>query len=317
MRALPVDVVRALVAIVDCRGFTRAAESLGRTQPTISLQIRRLEELIGGPVFDNTTRLSLSRQGRTVLDYGRKLVAAHDELVDALKRQERGDEAVRLGMPSEFASVLAPSLVDLASGRGESFTFEVTCDQSEALIERVRAHQLDMALAMTLGEAVEGAVASWTLRLSWCAAPRQAVPPDAPVRLVTPPEGTLFHRIAVEALTRAGRKFEIVCKSANPDVLRSAVDAGYGVTLALTALAPNGARLVSQALLAPLPEVTLALYARDGARADADAPLVAHMIDLLQASPAFASAAQPQNSRACGVQAPTPLATMCEMTAQM
>jgi DNA-binding transcriptional LysR family regulator len=317
MRALPVDVVRALVAIVDCRGFTRAAESLGRTQPTISLQIRRLEELIGAPVFDNTARLSLSPQGRTVLDYGRKLLCAHDELIQALKRQESGDEAVRLGMPSEFASVLAPSLVDLASGRGDSYVFEVSCDQSETLIERVRANQLDMALAMTLGEAAEGSVASWSLALSWCAAPHLPLAVDAPVRLVTPPEGSLFHRIAVEALGRAGRKFEIVYKSGNPDVLRSAVDAGYGVLLAPTALAPKGARRVSEALLASLPQVTLGLYAREGAGAGADEPLVAHMIDLLLASPAFAATAQPQNARAFGVQAPTPVATMCEMTAQM
>ena len=54
------------------------------------------------------------------------------------------------------------------------------------------------------------------------------------MRLVTPPEGTLFYNIAAGALARAGRKFEIVCTSGNPDVLRSAVDAGYGVSLAPT-----------------------------------------------------------------------------------
>ena len=317
MRALPIDVVRALIAIVDCRGFTRAAESLGRTQPTISLQIRRLEELIGAPVFDNTARLNLSPQGRTVLDFGRKLVAAHDDLIEALKRQECGSEAVRLGLPVEFAAFLAPSLLDLAHGRGESFAFEATCDQSEALIEQVRAHQLDMALAMTEGEAAEGSVASWPLVLSWFAAPHLSLRDGAPVRLITPPEGSLFHRIAVEALTRAGRKFEIVCKSGNPDVLRSAVDAGYGVSLAPNALAPKGARPLPEALLAPLPEIALGLYVSDGAGERAGEPLVAHMIDLLQATPAFACAAQPQNSRACGVQAPVPLATMCEMTAQI
>src|SRR3569833_2317809 len=115
MRALPVDVVRALIAIVDNRGFTRAAEQLGRTPPPISLQIRRLEELIGGPAFDNTARLSLTPRGRIVLDQGRKLVAAHDELMAALKRQEGAGPTVRLGMASEFASLLAPRLVDLAA----------------------------------------------------------------------------------------------------------------------------------------------------------------------------------------------------------
>ncbi len=290
MRALPVDVVRAFLAIVDRRGFTRAAEQLGRSQPTVSLQIRRLEELIGAPVFDNTARLSLTSRGRTVLEYGRKLVAAHDELVDALKRQESATPSVRLGMPNEFASFLAPALVDLANRPGAAFAFEVTCDQSETLFDRLRAHQLDMALAMTAADAAEGSVAHWTLALSWIAAPRMAVNDAAPVRLVTPPEGTLFYAIAANALMRAGRKFEIVCTSGNPDVLRSAVDAGYGVSLAPTSLTPKGARLLPQTLLAPLPDVTLGLYARDGEGGAGREALLTHMIDLLQTSTALCAA---------------------------
>lgn len=286
MRALPVDVVRALIAIVDCRGFTRAAEQLGRTQPTISLQIRRLEELIGAPVFDNTARLTLSPHGRTVLEYGRKLLAAHDDLGEALKRQENAAPAVRLGMPNEFAAFLAPRLMDLANARGAAF--EVTCEQSETLIDRVRAHQLDLALAMTGPEQGEGSVAHWALPLSWIAAPRLRLDDGAPVRLVTPPEGTLFYAIAADALMRAGRKFEVVCKSGNPDVLRSAVDAGYGVSVAPTTLAPKGARLLTDAMLTPLPDVTLGLYANEAAIEIGRPPLVDHMIDLLKASPALA-----------------------------
>jgi DNA-binding transcriptional LysR family regulator len=287
MRALPVDVVRALIAIVDNRGFTRAAEQLGRTQPTISLQIRRLEELIGGPAFDNTSRLTLTPRGRIVLDYGRKLVAAHDDLAAALKRAEGASPAVRLGMPNEFASVLAPRLVDLAHNSGESFAFEVTCDQSEALIDRLRARQLDVALAMTTPAQAESSVAHWPLPLSWIAAPRMQMNAGTTVRLVTPPEGSLFHTIAAGALSRAGRKFEIVCTSANPDVLRSAVDAGYGVCLAPTPLAPKSARVLPEALLAPLPAVALGLYAREGDEGEGREPLLSHMIDILQTAPAL------------------------------
>jgi DNA-binding transcriptional LysR family regulator len=110
------------------------------------------------------------------------------------------------------------------------------------------------------------------------------------VRLVTPPEGTLFYAIAADALARAGRRFEVVCKSGNPDVLRSAVDAGYGVSVALTALAPKGAQVLSDAMLTPLPDVTLGLYANDSAAEIGREPLVAHMIDLLKASPALCAA---------------------------
>src|SRR5579875_2583388 len=113
MRALPVEVVRALIAIVDHRGFTRAAQQLGRTQPTISLQIRRLEELIGGPAFEDTARLTLTARGRAVLEHGRPFVAAHDELMAQLTRQEGAPSPLRLGMPSEFAAFLTPRLLDL------------------------------------------------------------------------------------------------------------------------------------------------------------------------------------------------------------
>ena len=50
MRGIPIDILRAFVAVVEARGFTRAAEELGRTQPTISLQVKRLEELVEAPV---------------------------------------------------------------------------------------------------------------------------------------------------------------------------------------------------------------------------------------------------------------------------
>jgi DNA-binding transcriptional LysR family regulator len=280
MHALPVDIVRAFVAIVDCRGFTRAAEQLGRSQPTISLQIRRLEELIGAPVFEKSARLTLTARGRTVLEHGRKLVAAHDELVEMLKRHE-GAAPVRLGMPNEFSAFLASRLVDLATRRGEPFAFEVTCDQSETLLDRVRAHQLDVALAMTSADQAEGSVAHWPMPLTWVVGPGHLIDETSVIRLITPPEGTLFYNIAAEALTRAGRTFEIVCKSASPDVLRSAVEAGCGVSLAPRALARRG-----RTPLTPLPEVTLGLFAREG---DAGAPLLAHMIDLVEASPALAA----------------------------
>jgi DNA-binding transcriptional LysR family regulator len=284
MRALPVDVVRAFLAIVDCRGFTRAAEQLGRTQPTISLQIRRLEELIGAPVFENTARLTLTPRGRTLLEYGRMFVAAHDDLGSELARHDGASPSVRLGMANEFASLFAPALVDLAQRSGESFAFDVTCDQSETLIDRVRARELDIALAMTEGEGAGESVAHWPAPLTWVAAPGFDLSADAPLRLVTSPEGTLFYNIAAAALTLAGRRFEIVCKSANLEVLRSAVEAGYGVSVGLKSLAPKQAEAV--AALTPLPDVTLGLYARDAAERSS---LLAHMIDAVSASPALAA----------------------------
>lgn len=290
MRALPIDVVRAFVAVVDNRGFTRAAEELGRSQPTVSLQIKRLEELAGSSVFENSSRLTLTACGHTCLNYGRRLLALHDDMLEAMRRQNSSVDAVRLGMPNEFASLLVPSLADLARSDGPSFNFEFTCEMSETLLDRLRAHQLDVALAMTSAEDARDAVAHWQMPMSWVAAPNYRVPANGPIRLITPPEGSLFYNIAAGALQQAGRKFEVVCKSANHDVLRSAVDAGYGVSAVPTGLAPKGARLLPQNAMTSLPEVTLGLFALDGAGSAAREPLLAHMIDLLAASPALGTA---------------------------
>ena len=114
MRSLPVDVVRAFLAIVDRRGFTRAAEYLGRTQPTISLQIRRLEELVGGAVFDSTSYLHLTPLGEVVLEYGRQFVQSHDDLAAALKACDE-DPALSLEQDvGEFSTFLQTPALDTA-----------------------------------------------------------------------------------------------------------------------------------------------------------------------------------------------------------
>src|SRR5271169_6447389 len=99
MRGIPIDILRAFVAVVNARGFTRAAEELGRTQPTISLQVKRLEELIETPLFENTSRLTLTRAGQTCLDYGQRLLRLHDELFAQLAQNALAGKTVRFGLP--------------------------------------------------------------------------------------------------------------------------------------------------------------------------------------------------------------------------
>ena len=287
MPAIPIDVLRAFVAVVDSRGFTRAAENLGRTQPTVSLQVKRLEELIESPVFEKASRLTLTRSGQICLDHGRKILAQHDEMLDFLGRQRGGDEAIRLGMPSEFAAFLVPNLASLTHRDGQGLNFEFTCEMSETLLDRVRTNQLDVALALTTEAGATDAVSHWPMPMSWISAPGYRLPTDRPVQLITAPEGSLYHQVATTALHRAGRKFEIVCKSTNFDVLKSAVDSGYGVSAIAKGLAPASAQFLSPSQITGLPDVTLGLFARADGSAAPSRPLIDCMIDLLSGSPAL------------------------------
>jgi DNA-binding transcriptional LysR family regulator len=288
MRSIPIDVLRAFVAVVDQRGFTRAAEDLGRSQPTISLQVKRLEELIETPLFEKASRLTLTRSGEICLEYGRKILAQHDEMLDRLERERAVGDVVRLGMPSEFVDYLVPRLANLTDRDGQGLNFEFVCEMSEALLDRLRANQLDVALALTDEKGGEDAVTRWRMPMGWMASPGYRLPPNGPVPLITPPDGSLGHRIAVAAVLAAGRKFEIVCKSANHDVLRRAVDAGYGVCAAVTGLAPDGARVLPSSQIIALPDVTLGLFISAGS--SPSPALIDRIRELLGSSPALAAA---------------------------
>src|SRR3984885_11250091 len=76
MRGIPIDILRAFVAVVEARGFTRAAEELGRTQPTISLQVKRLEELVERPVFQERRALRVVAHWGSLLRLRKTPVAA-------------------------------------------------------------------------------------------------------------------------------------------------------------------------------------------------------------------------------------------------
>ena len=288
MRAIPIDVCRAFIAVVDSRGFTRAAEDLGRSQPTVSLQVKRLEELIETPLFEKNSRLTLTRAGELCLRYGRKILAEHDELLELVARERSGSEGIRIGLPSELAPLLVPSLAEFSQQSGGA-NFEFTCEMSETLMERLRSAQLDVVVAMSQEVQPADAIASWRMPMSWVCSGAYRVPSGAPVQLITTPEGSLYHQIATHALQRAGRKYEVVCKSANFDVLRSAVDAGYGVAAFVSGLAPNNGRAAPTSQIGSLPDITLALYARPTSLAAKH--LIERMVELLSASPAVALAA--------------------------
>ena len=91
--------------IADTRSFTRAAERLLRTQPAISLQMKRLEEAVGRSLLKRNPRLvRLTPAGEVLLDYARRILALNDDLLARVKEPDLVG-TVRLGTPEDFATM--------------------------------------------------------------------------------------------------------------------------------------------------------------------------------------------------------------------
>jgi DNA-binding transcriptional LysR family regulator len=284
MRGIPIDILRAFVAVVDARGFTRAAEELGRTQPTISLQVKRLEELVEATLFKKGRHFELSAVGEVCFDYGKRLLRLHDDMLDEVGGHNKPNGTLRIGMPSEFASVLAPRLDQLRADVQTRAAFEVMVESSQALSAAFRQNSLDVAFVIGTGESEPHRIEQWRGQLRWFGDALDPHARDRPLPLVVAPQGSLIHDAATSALRACGRKFDIVCTSSDFAVLAAAATAGLGVMPMIEGLAPNGLRPCLDKSLPLLPEVTLLLLARSRTLALASRRWVASMVDALQSA---------------------------------
>ena len=79
---LDIRILRSMLAVIETGSVTAAARRLGRSQPAVTLQLQRLEDALGVPLFRQGGRgLAATVEGETVADYARSILRLHDELV--------------------------------------------------------------------------------------------------------------------------------------------------------------------------------------------------------------------------------------------
>ncbi len=262
MRSIPIDVIRAFVAVVEARGFTRAAEELGRSQPTVSLQVKRLEELVEAPLFEKVARFELTAVGSVCFDYGRRLIRLHDEMLDEAERRKAPNAMLRIGMPGEFAVRLTPMLSGLSPEASAGAGFEVVTDESESLALAFRQNSVDLAFLIG-ADGAETAAGRWRAPLGWYErGGERRLKPSKTVPLVLPPRESPLHEAALEALRAAGRRFDIVCASADFAVRSAAASSGLGIAPMIDGLAPDELTRSADPSLPPLPALIISLVAR-------------------------------------------------------
>src|ERR1051325_8894968 len=108
---LDLDTLRTLMVATDVGSYGQAADRLGRTPSAISLQMKRLQEQIGAPLFKKHGRvLALTEAGEVALRFGRRMLALTDELLDTIQGAARTDH-VRLGFSQDFADRILPTVL--------------------------------------------------------------------------------------------------------------------------------------------------------------------------------------------------------------
>jgi len=262
---LELDLLRSFMAVVDQRSFTSAARSLGRTQPAISLQIRRLEHQLRCPLIDRSGRtVSLTTEGAALLPQARRMVRLNDEIIANLGEGDLEGE-VKFGAPEDIATMHLPVILGGFARSHPRIRLSVTCDYTANLLDQMSRGQLDLALVKreTIGPDV--GVKVWSEPLVWVALD-PAIAETRPLPLIVAPAPDIYRKRALTALQQAAIDFRPAFTSPSLAGQMAALRAGLGVGVLPTAMAPKDLATVSQGL-PQLPDTEIALVSARGAGA--------------------------------------------------
>lgn len=146
MIPLDSDLMRAFLAVADSGSVTAAADRVGRTQSALSMQIRRLEDSLGQPLFHRLPRgVALTPRGEQLLPYARRVTSLLDEAAVAL-REKPLVGPVRIGIPDEYAGTVLPRALAAFAARHPAVEVTVRCDFSDAQTEALNEDRLDLAV---------------------------------------------------------------------------------------------------------------------------------------------------------------------------
>jgi DNA-binding transcriptional LysR family regulator len=265
MLNIPTDLLRTLIAVVDLRSFTKAAQSLGVTQPAVSAQVKRLQYLLGYDLLDKRTPgVSLTPRGEIVCVHARRLLGINDEILQSTAGHPSA-QTLRVGIPGDYSGSRIPAILARFRLRWPNISFNVSTGTSDNLLRDIKQGDLDIAMAVTTTPPAIEPRHQWMRFAVWVHSEATKLDPDRPVPLVAYGEDCACQRVAVAALRDAGRECEFVFTSRSLVSLTAAVTAGFGVMVMPRGRAMKANLTIwEDAPLPKLPELYCGIFVRDG-----------------------------------------------------
>ena len=265
------ELLRTFVAVAQSLSFTRAAESLGLRQPTVSQHVRRLEEAVGRPLFVRDTRsVALTSDGEAMAGFARDILAAQERVVGYFTGSHLQGR-LRFGVTDDLALTPLPRILRDFRQLYPRIDLELTVLQNDSLIRRTESGHLDVAFVKRGADAPRTTRGQLVRRdqLIWSGLGSTRLDSDQPVPLVVYQAPSLSRAISVHALEKVGRRSRITCTVRGVNGVLAAVRAGLGVAVMARTLMPSDlVELPASLGLPKLPHLDLVLLTNRDAPAE-------------------------------------------------
>lgn len=263
---LETTLLRSFAAVAESESFTAAAEVVGRSQSAVSLQVRRLEEMLDCSLFERSKRsVTLTKAGKDFLTYTYRILRLHEDAVAAVN-PALGEIIVRVGMPNDYAELFLPQILTRFEADYPEIRCNIQCDMTWELLNRLDQGALDLVVGIRHAASSTG-LTLCTEDIVWVAGPDfdAGTYSERPVPLVLYPESCPYRARGIEALAGSGGQWQIVYTSQSPTGIRIAVEQRGAVTITSRRTVPDQWQILTPAQGFPkLPPAELQLYTAHG-----------------------------------------------------
>lgn len=265
---LDTSLLRSFVSIVNHGSINRAAQQLNKTQPALSLQLRKLEQQLGSTLLQRSTRgVLLTAAGERLLPHARRLLALTDGITGQYASVAAANIPLRIGLLEDLAGSCLPQVFADFAAHQPGLRLSVQLGLSEGLLHSMAQGELDIVVGAPCSGQTPPAVADEThgCPLHWYADRYFTLPEGSLPLVMFAPPCTWRDRM-LAALEQAGQPWHIVFESASLPAVQAAVRAGLGVAGLLCDTAPPDSVVIAPPRLPALGTVPLAVYRPPGSR---------------------------------------------------
>lgn len=284
MRNLDITSLRSFVAIADAGGVTRAAGFLNLTQSAVSMQIKRLEDLLNIELLDRSARkVGLTAAGEQLLGYARQMLALNDEVFGRLTQTQHEGEIV-LGVPHDIVYPAIPQVLKRFAKEFPKMRVTLLSSFTRVLKDQFARGECDVILATEDVVEPQGETLV-ELPLVWIGAPAGVAWKGRPLRLAFE-HNCIFRQRVQAALTARGIAWEMAVESDSTRTVEASVSADLAVHTVLSGSEPpHVERIQHGGALPDLIKMKVNLYVAAPVHSDAVLELAAMIRQAYQARP--------------------------------
>ncbi|MDD9908742.1 MAG: LysR family transcriptional regulator [Ahrensia sp.] len=212
---IELELLKTLIAITETGNFSAAADAVSRTPSAVSMQVKRIEELLGRPIFIREPRsVKLNEDGEILVAHARRMLALNADTVAKFVSPEMTG-IVRLGAIDHAAETVLPTVLrDFACCRPR-IRVDVLVENSLEQQAAMRRGELDVAIIVCRGEISDGMRVEplFSERLVWAGLKGGIAAEQTPLPVSVWEEGCVWRSKAIEGLEKQNRDYRITFKS--------------------------------------------------------------------------------------------------------